>query len=88
MVGSRRGEKAIKGADWAAGFSDEKRLDTFDIGEIEPFGFVDGLSQPQLDWRRALDPDAKEPVEYVNVVAPGEIVLGYRNEYGRYTERP
>jgi deferrochelatase/peroxidase EfeB len=81
-------EEAVKGADWDAAFRVQTRLDTFEMGEIEPFGFADGLSQPQLDWRRALDPDDKEPVEYVNVVAPGEIVLGYPNEYGRYTERP
>jgi deferrochelatase/peroxidase EfeB len=81
-------EEAVKGADWDAAFRVQTRLDTFDMGEIEPFGFADGLSQPQLDWRRALDPDDKEQAEYVNVVAPGEVVLGYRNEYGRYTERP
>jgi deferrochelatase/peroxidase EfeB len=80
--------EAVKGPDWDAAFSLQTRLDTFDMGEIEPFGFADGLSQPQLDWQRALDPDDKEQAEYVNVVAPGEIVLGYRNEYGRYTERP
>jgi deferrochelatase/peroxidase EfeB len=81
-------EEAVKGADWDAAFSVQTRLDTFEMGEIEPFGFADGLSQPQLDWERALDPDDKEQAEYANVVAPGEIVLGYRNEYGRYSERP
>jgi deferrochelatase/peroxidase EfeB len=93
MLYARKGrleawEDAVKGPDWDAAFRVQARLDTSDMDEIEPFGFADGLSQPRLDWQRALDPEDKEQVEYVNVVAPGEIVLGYRNEYGRYTERP
>ena len=81
-------EEAIKGPGWERAFRLQRRLATFDMGEIEPFGFADGLSQPRLDWQRLLPPDDKEPAEYANVVAPGEIVLGYRNEYGRYTDRP
>jgi deferrochelatase/peroxidase EfeB len=81
-------ETAIQGAEWERAFRLHKRLPTFDIGEIEPFGFADGLSQPRLDWWRLLPPDDKEPAAYANVVAPGEIVLGYRNEYGRHTDRP
>ena len=93
MLYARKGgldawKEAVKGPDWDAAFRVRTRLDTSDMDEIEPFGFADGLSQPRLDWQRALDPEDKEQVEYVNVVAPGEIVLGYRNEYGRYTERP
>ena len=55
-----------------------------DIGHVEPFGFADGVSQPRLDWdatRRARRSD----VDYVNLIALGEVVLGFPNEYGRYT---
>ena len=80
-------QQAIKGADWDQAFRVQAILPTFDMGPIEPFGFADGVSQPQLDWERTL-PGAKERADYVNLIALGEVVLGYPNEYGRYTARP
>ena len=73
--------------DWARGFELLRRLDTNDIGGIEPFGFADGISQPTIDWEQSRDPSGAH-IEYGNVVALGEFLLGYRNEYGKYTERP
>jgi deferrochelatase/peroxidase EfeB len=81
-------EAAIKGADWDAAFTVQARLSTFDLGEIEAFGFADGLSQPRLDWERTLAPEVKERPAYSNLIALGEVLLGYPNEYGRYTRRP
>jgi deferrochelatase/peroxidase EfeB len=81
-------EEAIQGADWDAAFDVQARLSTFDLGEIEPFGFADGLSQPRPDWERELAPDVKERPKYSNLIALGEVLLGYPNEYGRYTRRP
>lgn len=63
-------------------------LPTHDIGNIEPFGFVDGISQPQIDWERTLSTDVHERAAYTNMLSVGEILLGYPNEYGQYTPRP
>ncbi len=54
----------------------------------EPFGFVDGISQPQLDWSAARKPNTMDDLDYGNQIAVGEFVLGYPNEYGLITERP
>jgi deferrochelatase/peroxidase EfeB len=54
----------------------------------EPFGFVDGISQPKLDWERHREADSSDQLFYTNEAALGEFLLGYPNEYGKYTERP
>jgi deferrochelatase/peroxidase EfeB len=53
----------------------------------EPFGFADGLSQPEIDWSQTREVGCEEPA-FTNVSALGEFVLGYRNEYGEFTDRP
>lgn len=62
-------------------------LDTSDLDNIEPFGFSDGISQPEIDWEQCLE-TTHSKFEYGNRVALGEFVLGYPNEYGKVTERP
>ncbi len=62
-------------------------LYTSDLDGIEPFGFPDGISQPQIDWQQQRDVPTGQ-LDYSNVVALGEFLLGYRNEYGKYTDRP
>ncbi|HSA81912.1 MAG TPA: hypothetical protein VLE23_13940, partial [Geminicoccaceae bacterium] len=81
-------EEKIKGADWDTAFHVQARLSTSEIVDVEPFGFPDGLSQPRLDWERTLRRGDKDYADYTNVSALGEILLGYPNEYGRYTNRP
>jgi deferrochelatase/peroxidase EfeB len=54
----------------------------------EPFGFLDGLSQPELDWAGARTPGGLADLDYGNAIAAGEVLLGYPNEYGLYTSRP
>jgi len=54
----------------------------------EPFGFRDGISQPTIDWQQTVSTDLHDRDDYSNLVALGEIVLGYPNEYGLYTDRP
>ncbi|HET6377914.1 MAG TPA: peroxidase [Methylocella sp.] len=54
----------------------------------EPFGFIDGISQPAVDWAESRTPGTGADLEYGNLIAPGEFILGYKNEYGFYTERP
>src|SRR5205823_5235875 len=44
-------------------------------------------SQPGFDWERRLDLQDVE-AEYRNLTALGELLLGYPNEYGKYTDRP
>jgi deferrochelatase/peroxidase EfeB len=77
----------LAGPVWDRAFSVIDCLDTSDMGGREPFGFVDGISQPAIDWDRQRQPTATES-GYGNLVAPGEFVLGYRNEYDIYTDRP
>jgi len=82
-------EGAIKKSPWHDGFEEIGRLTTTDIGEREPFGFIDGISQPIIDWTQSRKPSPNaDQLGYSNVVCLGEFLLGYRNEYGRYTDRP
>jgi len=79
--------RGLTGAAWTDAFEALEWLESGDLRGAEPFGFADGISQPQLDWKQERDVGAGR-VEYGNVVALGEFLLGYRNEYGRYTDRP
>lgn len=63
-------------------------LTTSDMDGVEPFGFVDGISQPELDWDRRRPVRNRDTLEYSNLTCLGEFLLGYPNEYGFYTERP
>ena len=65
-----------------------KELATSDMAGREPFGFRDGLSQPVLDWDGLRQPGSAADLDYTNLITAGEFLLGYVNEYGRYTERP
>lgn len=80
--------KAIEDEQFAMAFTVRKILPTDDIGPIEPFGFADGISQPQIDWERQQSTDLHERDIYSNWLAAGEVALGYPNEYGQYTARP
>ncbi len=71
-----------------AGFVRIERLTTSDLQGMEPFGFVDGISQPQLDWERTRPVRDQDQLEYSNLSCLGEFLLGYPNEYGLYTPRP
>ncbi|OJY72317.1 MAG: hypothetical protein BGP12_12325 [Rhodospirillales bacterium 70-18] len=63
-------------------------LATSDMGDKEPFGFTDGMSQPRIDWADTRVPGTPDDLDYGNLVATGEFLLGYPNEYGLYTDRP
>ncbi len=54
------------------------------MGGHEPFGFVDGISQPQINWQAQRAPE----LDYGNLISVGEFLLGYQNEYGLYSDRP
>ena len=77
----------LKDSLWARAFSVIECLGTSDMAGREPFGFVDGISQPALDWNRTVKTD-EMALAFRNLAALGEFLLGYPNEYGRYTDRP
>jgi Dyp-type peroxidase family len=67
----------------SGGISEVQRLDTMvDLNGKEHFGFADGISQPTI---AGLSSRTDIPA---NTIQPGEFILGYVNEYGRYTDRP
>src|SRR5450432_1300562 len=79
--------QSCKGDTWNAAFEEQRWLGTADLDGVEPFGFADGISQPQIDWEQRRDVTSAQ-LDYSNVVALGEFLLGYPNEYNKYTERP
>jgi len=58
-----------------------RKLETSDLQGSEPFGFRDGISQPFVEGLSKAGPPA-------TTLRFGEFVLGYPNEYGRYTDGP
>ena len=79
-------KESSTGAVWKDAF-EVTWLYTADLDGIEPFGFVDGISQPKVDWGQQRNM-LEGQIDYGNMVALGEFLLGYRNEYGKYTDRP
>ncbi|MBV8531822.1 MAG: peroxidase, partial [Candidatus Eremiobacteraeota bacterium] len=79
--------RALQTNAWRQAFELVTRLDTSDLNGVEQFGFTDGISQPTLDWKQERVLRGDKP-DYGDVVALGEFLLGYPNEYDCYTERP
>ena len=75
------------GNSWHAAFEEMRWHGTADLDGVEPFGFADGISQPQIDWERQRDVTSPQ-IDYSNIVALGEFLLGYPNEYNKYNDRP
>ncbi|HEY6970524.1 MAG TPA: peroxidase [Candidatus Angelobacter sp.] len=74
---------------WSEAFELIEYLPTTDMGGREAFGFVDGISQPDLDWEQVRKVSRnRDQLSYGNSVCLGEFLLGYPNEYDRYTDRP
>ena len=78
--------EAVKGAAWEKAFELMESLPTSNLHGFEPFGFKDGISQPSLDWEQRRT--SGDQLAYTNIACLGEFLLGYPNEYGRYTDRP
>lgn len=73
----------------------EKRKDDPEERLREPFGFRDGIAQPVILGLREVDGESGTaarrhagPLYEDRVVAPGEFILGYRNEYDELTYCP
>jgi Dyp-type peroxidase family len=80
--------QSTKGNAWSDAFEDDVTwLGTSNLDGDEPFGFADGISQPQIDWEQQRQTPSAQ-LEYTNIGALGEFLLGYRNEYGKITDRP
>jgi deferrochelatase/peroxidase EfeB len=79
--------QATTGDGWRDAFHPAHWLRSESLSPAEPFGFADGISQPTLDWFQERDVAAGR-TDFSNVVALGEFLLGYRNEYDKYTDRP
>ena len=80
---------SIKGHLWRAAFDEIRCLPTSNMDGVEPFGFIDGISQPALDWEQTRKVSRnRDQLTYGNTVSLGEFLLGYSNEYGRFTDRP
>jgi deferrochelatase/peroxidase EfeB len=65
----------------ANGLSEVLKLDTVDLGNKEHFGFHDGISQPAIEG-------SQPTASAMTTIKAGELLLGYPNEYGLYTDRP
>ena len=65
----------------AGGITEATELRVRELGDKEPFGFHDGISQPVID---GLPKAANAP----RTVPAGEFVLGYPNARGQLTDRP
>ncbi|MBX2883225.1 MAG: hypothetical protein KTR32_24950 [Granulosicoccus sp.] len=79
---------AICNSAFEEAFHTQHTLPTNTLAPKEPFGFIDGISQPLIDWQQSQRTDVHARQSYSNLLAPGEIVLGYPNEYGQYTHSP
>ena len=80
--------KTVEDERFSQAFQLLRQLPTSDLGRFEPFGFDDSISQPTIDWTYRQSTDPHERDRYSNLLAVGEMVLGYPNEYGQYTARP
>jgi Dyp-type peroxidase family len=63
-------------------------LDPLELGNSEPFGFHDGISQPIIQGLPKAGGSAPAGTPGGRVVPAGEFILGYPNVYGQLTDRP
>jgi Dyp-type peroxidase family len=86
ILGARQAELARKFD--AAGIRQVIVLDTLELGDNEPFGFHDGISQPVIQGLPKASGAARAGTPGGRVVPAGEFVLGYPNVYDQLTDRP
>ena len=80
--------QSTKGNTWSDAFEEVIWLGTSNLDGDEPFGFQPmALASLRLTGTQQRQTPCTQ-LEYTNVVALGEFLLGYRNEYGKITDRP
>jgi Dyp-type peroxidase family len=80
--------RASTEASAAKGFEVLTTLETGGKLGREPFGFADGISQPSVDWEGKRRPGHAADQDFTNILAAGDILLGYSDEYGLVADRP
>ena len=78
----------VQSDDFLAAFTLQRILNSEKLTSTEPFGFADGISQPKIDWDQQVSTDLHQRDRFSNLLSLGEVLLGYKNEYGLYTDRP
>lgn len=79
---------SVRGDAFERGFREMHRLPEGASRGTEPFGFADGLSEPVVDWEGSFPTDQHRRLDYANMVSPGEMLLGYSDEYQEIGPRP
>ena len=69
-------QETVQNRSWEEAFTVLRYLPSADLSDTEPFGFKDGISQPQVDWDQTKKMPGDQP-EYSNLTALGEFLLGY-----------
>ena len=71
------------------GLAEIKKLVTIKLEESrEHFGFRDGISQPYIEEFASQNDNRKRNDASYNTIALGEFLLGYPNQYGKFTQIP
>jgi deferrochelatase/peroxidase EfeB len=78
----------LEGTAFSRAFELLAELPTPSSTSREPFGFADGISQPEVDWWGQTTGRSRSRPRYSHSMALGELALGHLNEYGLYTDRP
>ena len=81
-------KSSIADARFHKAFETVRTLRTHPNKGVEPFGFADGISEPKIDWQQTQPPAKHGRETYSNLIAPGEIILGHRNEYNEISPSP
>ena len=93
MLYARKGglnawKNKIQDSSFLAAFKERHSFPTRPNDGFEPFGFRDGISEPKIDWQDARPPAKHGREDFSNLISPGELVLGYRNEYDERADLP
>ncbi len=78
----------VLNASFGTGFGLLQSFPTRPNEGFEPFGFRDGISEPKVDWKNAHPPSKHGREDYSNLISPGEVILGHRNEYNARSASP
>ncbi len=93
MLYARKGglkswKEEVLSADFRAAFGLIQDFPTRPNDGFEPFGFRDGISDPKIDWKNAHPPSKHGREDFSNLISPGEVILGHRNEYNERSASP